>query len=193
MTESKRQYGRSFQLQGQAAVYQVASQLAMRGHVVMFPMLDVGFDLQLENGLRLQVKSSTIKTQGNAIYRNGAYGFGLRRGAWDSNAKAYKRSNYRPYSEIADFFVLWGVEENRFFILPTAHAGKAIWFGVRGFESKSPNRRVFGKISAQRLAEMEDRWDLLDVDGTSRDLVKSSIPAGIKAEKQPKFEFKETE
>jgi hypothetical protein len=175
MTDKKRTYGKEFQLQGVAAVWQVASQLALRGHNVLFPGLDEGFDLQLTNGLRLQVKSARLKIISGVNYPMGAYGFGLRRGAWDSAEKKYKRSNYRPYSEVADFFVLWGIDENRFFILPTSHARKAVWFSRKGFESKSQNAKVFGKISAQRLSDMEDRWDLLDVSGSSEELVESVV------------------
>ena len=100
----------------------------------------------------------------------------MRRGAWDSNAKKVKRSNLRPYSEVADFFVLWGVDENRFFILPTAHAEKAVWFSRKGFESNSNNRRVFKKVTEQRLIDMEDRWDLLDVNNASNALIESALP-----------------
>lgn len=173
MQKEPRQYGKDFQLRTQAAVWTVAAQLALRGHVPLFPGLDVGYDLVLDNGLRLQIKSSMIKHQAKQNYPFGAYGFQLLRGAWDSNAKKYKRSNLRPYSEVADFFVLWGIDENRFFILPTANAGKAIWFGRKGFESKSNNRKVFGKITEQRLVDMEDRWDLLNVSDV-KDLVNSA-------------------
>lgn len=186
MAEKTRNYGTPFQLQGQAAVYQVASQLALRGHVVMFPMLDVGYDLQLENGLRLQVKSSTIRWTKGVNYPYGAYAFGVRRGAWDSAEKKYKKSTLRSYSEIADFFVLWGIDENRFWILSTQDKRSVIWFNRKGFESTSPNRRVFNKRVETRLGEMEDRWDLLDVNGTSQHIVKSAMVGSPKVDKNQK-------
>lgn len=165
VTEKKRQYGKEFQLQGVAAVWQVASQLALRGHNPLFPGLDEGYDIQLDNGLKLQVKSATITFKNQGYQHNGAYGFGLRRGAWDRTKKAYTRNNLRPYSEVADFFVLWGVDENRFFIVPTSHSGKAIWFVRRGAVSKSRNKVFFDKMSQGRLDEFEDRWDILDING----------------------------
>jgi hypothetical protein len=175
VAEKKRQYGRGFQLQGAAAVWQAASQLALREHNPLFPGLDEGYDLQINNGLRLQVKSATIQYRSSVNYPLGAYCFGLRRGAWDGSKKAYTRSNLRSYSEVADFFVLWGIDENRFFILPTSYEGKAIWFSRRGFESKSHNRRVFAERTERRLADYEDRWDLLDVNRTSSDLIESAV------------------
>src|ERR1700692_4998210 len=103
MTGKKREYGKDFQLQGQAAVWRVASELAMRGHVPCFPGLDVGYDLVLDNGLRLQVKCGTLKHR-ETKYRNIGYCFNLRRGAWDSNTKRYSGKIRRSYSEVADYF-----------------------------------------------------------------------------------------
>jgi hypothetical protein len=178
MNQEKRQYGKGFQLQGQAAVWQVASQLALRGHNVLFPGLDTGYDLQLENGLRLQIKSATITYKNEGYQRSGAYGFGLRRGAWDRKSKSYTRNkheNFRPYSEVAHYFVLWGVDENRFFILPTSHKAKAIWFTRRGAVSKSMNKVLFDRLMEERRVQYEDRWDLLDVGAMSRSLIESSV------------------
>jgi hypothetical protein len=180
-----RTYGREFQLQGQAAVWQVASQLALRGHNILFPGLDEGYDLQLDNGLRLQVKSSTLLFN-HAGYPYGAYCFGLRRGAWDRKDRKYKRSTIRKYSEVADFFVLWGIEENRFFILPTSDKRQSIWFQRRGTISKSNNRFVIEKEMRERMAEAEDRWDLLDIesvqpliDGTTEEIEKIQQPESL--------------
>lgn len=167
MTDRKRTYGREFQLQGQAAVWQVASQLALRGHNVYFPGLDEGCDLLMDNGLRLQIKSATLQNPKGANYRNGAYTFGLRRGAWLSDKKRYERSTLRTYAEVTDFFVLWGIDENRFFIVPTSHKGQSIHFGRRGYQSLSNNRSKFDYVSAERVAEYEDRWDVLDVNSVS--------------------------
>jgi hypothetical protein len=169
--------GANLALQGQAAVWQVASQLALRGHVPFFPGIDQGSDLWLENGLRLQIKCATLRVIKGQNYPEGAYGFQLRRNVWMSNEKKTRRSSLRPYSEVADFFVLWGIDENRFFILPTIHAGQAIWFAPKFYHSKSNNRKVFGLITEQRLADMEDRWDLLDVSTTSNALIESADAA----------------
>lgn len=166
---------KNYMLQGQAGVWQVASQLAMRGHVPCFPGVDFGCDLVLDNGLRIQVKCATLRVIHGQNYPEGAYGFQLRRSAWFSNEKKAKRSSLHPYSEVADFFVLWGIDEDRFFIVPTSHAGKAIWFGRRGFNSKSNNRTVYGRVTAERIAEFEDRWDRLDVNATVDAMVAAEV------------------
>ena len=180
MESKKRQYGREFQLQGAAAVWQVASQLALRGHNVLFPGLDEGYDIQLSNGLRVQVKCSTLRIHSKGFQYPG-YLFGLRRGAWDRGAKKYRRSTLRPYSEVADFFVLWGIDENRFFVVPTVGAGQSLWFTHRGYESKSQNKVHAQKVTASRLRDMEDRWDLLDVSTTSSELIESAVQEKVLA------------
>jgi hypothetical protein len=171
MTDKKRQYGEDFQLRGKAAEWRVASELAMRGHVPFFPGLDIGFDLQLQNGLRLQVKSGTLVYRHPAgVKANVGYFFNLRRGAWDNATKRYTGKKRRSYAEIADFFVLWGIEENRFFIVPTSREKTSIWFCGRETVNLSWNRSLMDKITRERCAEYEDRWDLLDVNSI-KDLV----------------------
>ena len=171
MTDKKRQYGEEFQLRGQAAVWRVASELAMRGHIPLFPGLDVGYDLQIDNGLRLQVKSGTLVYRHPAGFKaNVGYSFNLRRGAWDNATKQYNGRKRRTYAEVADFFVLWGVEENRFFIVPTSNKKSSISFCSRETISNSRNRSLFDKVTRARRMEYEDRWDLLDVESV-KDLI----------------------
>jgi hypothetical protein len=176
--------GTEFFLQAKAAEWAVASQLALRGQVPMFPPVDVGCDLVLNNGLRLQVKSASLRqnNQGLATQKNFGYNFDLRRGAWLSNERKYKKTSLRPYSEVADYFVLWGIEENRFFIVPTNHKRQRIWFNSKtATSSKSHNKRVFDQITADRIREFEDRWDLLDVDSAVEATINAEIvatPAG---------------
>ena len=159
-------------LRCKAAEWAVASQLALRGHLPMFPPVDLGVDIVLDNGLRLQVKSATLRennTKLRGVNKNCGYMFELRRGAWYPKEKKYKKSNLRPYSEIADFFVLWGVEENRFFILSTAHKRQRIWFNSKNAQpSRSQNRRTFDQITEERVKEFEDRWDLLDINSVRK-------------------------
>ena len=164
VTDKKREYGQDFQLRGQAAVWRVASELAMRGHVPFFPGLDVGVDLVLENGLRLQIKSGSLAhRQKPGVKANIGYFFNLRRGCWDSSTKKYTGAKRRSYAEVADFFVLWGINESRFFIVPTNRKKTTIWFCARNTVNLSWNRSLMDRITQERVAEFEDRWDLLDV------------------------------
>ncbi len=168
------QFGNEFQLKAKAAEYAVASKLFLLGHNAMFPAVDGGFYLMLENGLRIQVKCSHLRVHSKSFQYPG-YLFNLQRGAWDSLSKRYRKSALRPYSEVADFFVLWGIDENRFFILPTKGAGQTVWFTHHGYESQSQNKKYAKKMTEGRLRDMEDRWDLLDIATTSSELIESSV------------------
>ncbi len=161
-------------LRAQAGVHAVASQLLLRGISVSFPAVDTGYDLLIESGLRIQVKSANLRINSTGNYFDGAYGFHLRRGDWDSKTKSYSRKSYRAYNVVADYFVLWGIDENRFFILPTSAKPRTVWFSRRGTISRSKNSVIFGKKTEQRLADMEDRWDLLDLNSTSNALIDSA-------------------
>lgn len=178
MAKEPRKYGMEHFLRTKAAEWAVASQLALRGHMPLFPPVDAGYDILLDSGLRLQVKSASLRQNNlklTSIQKNFGYFFDLRRGAWMSKEKKYRKSNLRNYSEVADFFVLWGIEENRFFIAPTNHERQRIWFSSKGATSKSQNKRIFDQITEDRVREFEDRWDLLDVTSISINLIESAV------------------
>ena len=189
MEKNKTDRGREHLLKCKAAEWAVASQLAMRGRVPMFPAVDLGYDLLLDNGLRLQVKCSSLRRNNQGmkeISHNLGYLFDLRRGAWFSTEKRFRKTGLRPYSEVADYFVLWGIEENRFFIVPTTPNRAAIWFNSKIATSRSHNRNKFDKNTEDRLREFEDRWDLLDVASTSNELIESAaVDNGVAQEEKP--------
>jgi hypothetical protein len=155
---------REGQLRAHAAVWAVASQLALHGRVPHFPGVDFGYDLLLENGIRLQVKMSMLRQPRVNNYVEGAYCFNLRRSVWDASTNRSSRKEVRSYAGVADFFVLWGVDEDRFFIVPTSIKNHNLWCTSRNYVSRSNNSKFFGQTTEKRLAEMENRWDLLDVD-----------------------------
>ncbi len=67
------------QLQGQAGVWAVAAQLAIRGHIPIFPGVDYGWDLMIENGLRLQIKTARLNGQTKRGVLYPGYSFNLRK------------------------------------------------------------------------------------------------------------------
>lgn len=103
--------------QGQAGVYSVAAQLLLRGHNPFFPAVDIGADLILDSGVKIQVKSThlTFKT----VYKQGAYAFKLATRAVVNKGAVQKRIA-RIFSQECDFVVLWGIEQNRFWVVPAA-------------------------------------------------------------------------
>lgn len=47
--------------QGQAGVYTVAAQLLLRGHNPCLPAVDIGADIVLDSGVKVQVKSALTR------------------------------------------------------------------------------------------------------------------------------------
>lgn len=105
--------------QGQAGVYAVAAQLLLRGINPSFPAVDRGADIISDWGTRLQVKS------GHRWYEawGGSYAFCLDSGqtiyTYGEGYKKGKRTHKRMFSEECDFFVMWGIEDNRFWVVPS--------------------------------------------------------------------------
>jgi hypothetical protein len=164
------------QLQGQAGVYAVVAQLLLRGHIPFFPAVDHGYDIMLDNGIRIQVKSARLfsSTMGK---RNrhpwGAYGFDTRSAKLDADGKM--RRIARDYSQVADFFVLWGIDENRFWIVPTSELKGAAIIASRAKIYDGPQ---YAKVR-ERNARWEDNWEALNVASVSRALVESSTQEKI--------------
>src|SRR5437867_747185 len=101
-------------LQGQAGVYQVASQLCLRGYNPMFPCVDHGADLVLEGGVRLQVKAGKLRY--SKVYPQGAYWFHIERSRLINRRQIGVKID--DWTVICDFAVFWGIDENRFWIVP---------------------------------------------------------------------------
>lgn len=134
-------------LQGQAGVWAVASQLALRGHVPLFPGVDYGYDIKLENGLRIQVKSARLR-HSHPAYPTGVYCFDWRNYQWHSMSKRHRAA--KDYSVVADFFACWGVDENRFWIFPCTNVQRAVWFPK---EKNSPwvDREEVSKLRSEGM------------------------------------------
>ena len=174
-------------LKGQAGVYAVASRLCLLGQVPYFPGVDHGVDLMIANGLRLQIKvacltypqcgRSSRNRTGN--YLGGAYGFNLRRGVWEKDGNRMSRTESRDYRDVADFFVLWGMDENRFWIVPTSIKNRVIWFGRAEHPNGSNNASYTSALRKSRCEQYEDRWDLLDLDSSAKQIVESVAPAFV--------------
>jgi len=187
MAKMKGNYGGSgLPLVGQAGVYAVASKLALCGHNVLFPAVDEGYDLMLGNGLKIQVKSARLMFLSRKKYQAGLYSFSLRRKMYDPSGKNRLSRIMRPYSEVADFFVLWGVEEDRFWILPTSIKNKRIDFARKDSISTNINAGLqshWQVIAKEKEAAMEERWDLLDVTGIKK-LIDGAVTESSLAQKE---------
>lgn len=106
-------------MQGQAGVYRVASELLMRKFHVCFPAADGhGVDLVLESGVRIQVKSAHLGTYGPSS-RQACYQFAFAKTKFAS-ASGKLRKELCSHSDKCDFVVLWGIDTDKFWIVPAA-------------------------------------------------------------------------
>jgi hypothetical protein len=107
--------------QGQAGVYTVAAQLLLRGINPCFPAVDCGADIITDWGTRIQVKCSHRK----ASIWGGSYHFMLSTlttmcTSWNDYKKGVLPGRGpRVFSNECDFFVFWGITDNRFWIIPS--------------------------------------------------------------------------
>lgn len=101
-------------LVGKAGEYRVMSELILRGHFPMTPPVDNGTDIVLENGFRIQVKTSHLNQKKHASYPLGLYRFEL----METGYRAKYQNVIRDWTKRCDFLVLWCIDEDRFFVLP---------------------------------------------------------------------------
>lgn len=106
-------------LQGQAGVFRVASELLLRGFNPQFPAVDCGADLVVDGGIRLQVKSGHLRYNSN-IYPQGAYWFKLTKGPTVHGNHGIRPRTPRVFSVESDFVIFWGIEQHRFWVVPSA-------------------------------------------------------------------------
>ena len=135
---------------GKAGEYAVASQLYLRMVPVMFPPLDLGADLIALSGCRIQVKSAHLCATEKMIDNcgRGQYFFPLlrskRRAVTNSVAVMVDRS---PFSQVCDVVVFWGIEENRFWVVPACLADKSTGLALGG---PDPTNRFVGDLADMR-------------------------------------------
>src|SRR6266849_2178341 len=106
------------QLQGEAGNHRVASELLLRGHNVSFHAVDMGVDLVADDIVRIQVKSAHMVAVPRYASSQPSYAFFLIRGPRAVGQGKSLKSEPRIFSKKVDFVILWGIEENRFWIVP---------------------------------------------------------------------------
>jgi hypothetical protein len=132
-------------LTGKAGEYIVAGQLMLRGLNVFWPASDTGCDIMTDNLCRLQVRSAHL-------YHRKEYGplyfFPLPKNRRVPNSdKTTILVVRKKFSEICDFVVFHGIEQNRFWIVPAALCDECT--GVE-LGTESTLRRFTGSIKEMR-------------------------------------------
>lgn len=147
---------------GQAGVYRILSELMLRGMNAYLPVVDVGVDLILENNLRIQIKAANLRTQtmknrkDKVPYEYGpAYFWSLNSSQLGAKHKYVKRPN--KYSSQVDYMVLWGIDEDRFWIIPSKILDEA---GIIALFPKDHNKTLKSRRNKE-IYTYEDRWDLI--------------------------------
>ena len=103
---------------GKAGEHIVAAQLLLRGVPVSFPAVDDGADLYAGH-LRIQVKAARKIRSRRA--NSWGYHFNIGMHKWHSEQKRFYHVDGRHR---VDFFVFWGVDENRFWVVPSSLLAK---------------------------------------------------------------------
>lgn len=127
-------------LKGQAGVWRVASMLALRGMNPLFPGVDHGYDLMIGKGVRIQVKSTHKRFDHLVYQKTGAYHFHLRRSAYARGNNTLVKNAPRIFSESSDFVVLWGIDEDRFWVVPSSEVDGVSLVLVGPTEKQKPDR-----------------------------------------------------
>jgi hypothetical protein len=131
-------------LTGRAGEYAVAAQILLRDMAILWPAVDMGCDLMAENGCRIQVKCAHFYN-----HPDGArYHFPLPKTRRLPNTdKTTKLVTRKTFAEICDYVVFWGIEQNRFWVVPAAVADSCTGVDL-GIESSQ--RRFVGSVADMR-------------------------------------------
>ena len=157
---------------GAAGVHAVASRLFLAGHVAYFPGFDIGTDIVIDNGLKIQVKCGRYKKD---INTSGKY-YTLNLDKVSKYRDGRIVNEPRGYEEIVDFVIFWAIEENRFFVFPASRVKKSVYIP----SNVSSHLRTSKTCdSAKMVAEFEEAWHLLDVDAVAEAVVEAQVLEGV--------------
>jgi hypothetical protein len=121
MYEAQFQYtkeqGNQNRFLGKAGEHRVLSELLLRGINAGFLEIDNGVDLVLENGFRIQIKSSHSDISTTRGYKYPVYLFPLRKKKYINSKGVTLRPKIKTDS--IDFLILWCVDDDWFYIIPS--------------------------------------------------------------------------
>jgi hypothetical protein len=135
---------------GKAGEHAVASQILLRGLDVAFLQVGIGVDLIAENGCRIQVKCGHLTNTERGCGPH--YTLLLRKGMIRSRT-SQEVVPRKPFAEVCDVVVYWGIEQNRFWILPPKLCDSC--YAVRlGGELTTRPRLVADIASVQSMVDL---------------------------------------
>ncbi|VVB55100.1 Uncharacterised protein [uncultured archaeon] len=139
-------------LLGQAGVYRVAAELLTRGIRVHFPAVDDGIDLFTADGCALQVKASHLGVNRGKYGTGRRYHFAFRYWSWQAGRK---RQNYGHLNDRVTHVILWGVDEDLFWVIPKDRLPSC------GSINISSSVRCYKNSVIESYRQFENAWHLL--------------------------------
>lgn len=131
-------------LTGKAGECAVAAQILLRDMAVLWPAVDVGYDLETETGCRVQVKCAHFYNHPDGP----RYHFPLPKTRRQPNSdKTTKLVTRKTFADVCHYVVFWGIEQNRFWVVPAAMADSCTGVDL-GFDSSQ--RRFVGSVADMR-------------------------------------------
>lgn len=147
---------------GIAGELRVRSELLLRGISAATYDFDSGADIVLDSGLRIQVKTCMNPQQDKKSY-SWRYSFNIRqrqvrRGSDGKYTKEFVR---RDYSDTVNFFVLWCMKDNLFYIIPEKEMGQKISIVISTPDKYRKYKKHSDKKSVSKWEKYKNAWDLL--------------------------------
>ena len=130
---------------GVAGEFRIMSELLLRGFNPAKSYVDNGVDLILEDGQKIQIKTTNQKIlNGGNGTKSLSYRFNL--------AKGDKKLPIK-YSDYVDVIICWGVADNLFWIIPSVELDYKITLSITSS----------AKYSLNKYAKFLDNWKILNL------------------------------
>ena len=156
------EYTKEAHLIGKAGELRVRSELLLRDiHCGVFDQ-DVGADVFLANGKLIQVKTSLRPIHDKKSY-NWKYSFNLRQAKVRNKGNGLYERRYmrRNYSGVVDYFILWCVQDNVFYIIPEDKIGAKISLTISTPDKLRTYKRRGVFKSTSKYEKYKNNWKQL--------------------------------
>lgn len=147
---------------GKAGELRVRSELLLRGLIPASFDLDVGTDIVLDNGKKIQVKTSLKPIYSKKDY-SWRYSFSVRAQQFRSDGKGkYERKHTKQnYQGLADYFVFWLVEQDVFYIVPENEIGAKVSIVIATPNNERTYKKHTWKESTSKYEKYKNNWEQL--------------------------------
>lgn len=147
---------------GKAGEYRVISELLMRGIVCAMVCFDDGTDLILSNGKKIGVKATHRPSNDKKSY-SWRYSISIRlpeiRGI--GNGLYKKKFNKSDYSGRVDYWIIWCIDDNLFYIIPNKEIKQKISIVIPTPDNLRTYKKHTIRKSTSRFEKYKDNWNQL--------------------------------